>query len=492
MLKLLRTLFVLLFATALLWAAVVWHWQRTGQSVDARDVLLYLVVLPLVVIGGALALRWAWRRADVAQNARSAAAVAAGGASAGAAAAPPPTERRLTMPVLAVAAVVPGADNVAAALELAAAPPTLALDPQLRDADGLGVFTRRCADLQPAELPDAVRHLPGADAFARSVALGERCVDEILQAWPQADDADAANVADAVKPRAERPLLLLWGLPEATSAEQRGAIEQHLATGVARWRALTPGFAWQLELVPVRHGEALLLQAERRLVMAQRNGRDELLLVVAAQSLLDEREADRLDGAGRLFTAQRGQGVMLGEGGAALLLATAQAEDAAAQAHQSTTTASAAQLSMPRAPEPLLRLHRLSAQRRDKPIDDAGRVSADTLIEAVRQAIEVAQLPPEQIALVAADTDAQRNRVGELTQALQAVLPKIDFAEQCRRSGLVAGCTGVAAAPIALALAATHVQQRREPALLITQSDAHDRLAAVLSPLPEPAAPAPA
>jgi hypothetical protein len=50
----------------------------------------------------------------------------------------------------------------------------------------------------------------------------------------------------------------------------------------------------------------------------------------------------------------------------------------------------------------------------------------------------------------------------------------------------------VAAAPIALALAATHVQQRREPALLITQSDAHDRLAAVLSPLPEPAAPAPA
>jgi hypothetical protein len=475
----------MLFVTALVWAAVVWHWQRTGRSVEPRDVFVYLVALPLVVIAGFLALRWAWRRADKAQSAAAAQPAPAAAAGAGKTAGPSEQERLLAMRVLGVGAVLPGADDAAAALELAAEPPTIKLDAELRDRDGLGVFTRRCEALEPVELEDAPVALQGA-VLARGLALGKQCVEAVLQGWPEMEDAAVANAAadGARKAASATPLHLLWAVDEASSAEERAVVERFVGAQLPVWSAQTPGLAWQLELAAVRNGEALLLQAERRLVMAHRQGREEAVLVVAAQSMLDERIADRLDAEGRLFTATRGQGVMLGEGGAALLLAPPPLEAAAA-----------AQAGAPAPwPEARARLHRLSAQRREKSADESGRITGDTLAEAMRQALAVApDLKPDALPLVVADTDAQRARVNELLQALQAVLPALQMAEQCRRVGLVAGCTGLAAAPLTLALAAVHAHTRGEPVFALTQADAHDRLAVLVTPapLPEEAAAAP-
>jgi hypothetical protein len=481
MLKLLRSLFLMLFVTALVWAAVVWHWQHSARAVAPRDVIVYLVALPLVVIVGFVALRWAWRKAERSQ---ASAARAASATSPTAVAAPTPSEqeRLLALRVLGLGVVIPGADDANAALELTAEPPTIKLDPHLRDRDGLGVFTRRCAALEPAELGDAPSSLQGSP-LARALALGDRCVEALLQAWPQAeDDAHTPDSAGSVKPPNPLPLHLLWAVDEHARSEERALVDRFVNARLPVWAAQTPGLAWQLELGPVRNGEALLLQAERRLVMAHRQGRDELVLVVAAQSLLDERVADRLDAEGRLFTAQRGQGVMLGEGGAALLLAPPPLKIETAP-----SAARPAMLSGPTLPELRAQLHRLSAQRREKSADEAGRVTGDTLAETMRQALAVVpQLKPEALPLAIADTDAQRSRVNELLQALQVALPGLQMAEQCRRIGLVAGCTGVASAPMALALAAAHAHAKREPALMLTQADPHDRLAAVITPPPSP------
>jgi hypothetical protein len=481
-LKLLRSLFLMLFVTALVWAAVVWRWQHTARAVEPRDVLVYLVALPLAVIVGFVALRWAWRRAERAQSSAAAPGTSAGVAAIAAPPAPSEQERVLALRILGLSVALPGAEDASAALELAAEPPTIKLDAQLLDRDGLGVFTRRCAALEPPELPDEHAALQGS-VVARALALGERCVDAVLQAWPlPEDDARANTSARAARAAAELPLHMLWAIDEHASTQERAAIEAFVNARLPAWSAQTRGLAWQLELAPVRNGEALLLQAERRLVMAHRAGREELVLVVAAQSLLDERVADRLDAEGRLFTAQRGQGVMLGEGGAALLLAPPPLKIETAP-----SAARPAMLSGPTLPELRAQLHRLSAQRREKSADEAGRVTGDTLAETMRQALAVVpQLKPEALPLAIADTDAQRSRVNELLQALQVALPGLQMAEQCRRIGLVAGCTGVASAPMALALAAAHAHAKREPALMLTQADPHDRLAAVITPPPSP------
>ena len=144
MLKPVRLLLLALCITALMWAAVVWRWRHTQRAIGTDDIVLFLAVLPLLVLAGALALRWAWRRADAVHEATAARAAAAS-AAAPTTALPPATEREPAMRMLAWGVAMAGADDAATALALLDDPPALRLDAELRDADGLGVFTRRAA-----------------------------------------------------------------------------------------------------------------------------------------------------------------------------------------------------------------------------------------------------------------------------------------------------------------------------------------------------------
>jgi hypothetical protein len=462
MLKLVRLLFLALFATALVWAIVVWQWQTSHRAIDTQDIVLYLVLLPLVVVGGVLALRWAWRRAALAQAAKAAAAAAAPAATAAAA---PVAERQRVMQVLACGVVMPGASDASSALERIAEPPPVQLDPDFRDGDGLGVFTRRCAGVD-------------GDMAVRAAVLAERAMEPVLQclqqlapqeeASPQHDDTQAhptlvtrRRAAPAPKP----PLHVLWGVDESHHAEQRAAISQRADALLQAWSLQLPAYEWQLDMAPVRSGVALLLQAERRLVMSHRDGRDDRLVVIAAESLIDEALVDRLDAAGQLFTAQRAGGVMPGEAAAALLLAPP-LPDGANAAELGTAS---------------VQLHRLSAQRRDKSADAPGRIAATELSEAVRQAVEVSQHAADQLGAAVSDTDLQRSRTSEFFEALQQVAPQLSQMELCRCAGAATGSVGIAAAPLAVALAATHVQRHQAATLMLSHADPFDRLAAVLS-----------
>jgi len=487
MFKLFRWMFLALLLTALVWGAVVWRWQQTHRVIESRDIVLYLVVLPLVVVGGVLALRWAWRRADAAQAAAATAAASSANAKPAAPAAEP-AERVLVMRLLASNAVLPGAETAAAALEMSAEPPPVALDETLCDRDGMGVFTRRCASVDSEAfalaLADELPEADGAfdDAMVRALALVDPCVEPVLQVLRETSDALAAAHAQAAsnqhpmqararQPMARPPLRVVWALDERLPERQRQRLTQWAELRVRQWAARAGSFEWLLEAVPVGNGERLLAHAERRLLLAHREKHDEPMLLIAAQSSLGEELVEALDTAGRLFTAQRPSGVMPGEAAAALLLVPPALEGAPA------TT-------IPWPVEAPLQLHRLSLQRREKSADESGRIAGKEMAEAIRQAIEAAQRPADKITLAVTDTDLQRSRTSELFEALQAAAPHLGVVEQCRCIGSMGGAMGIASAPAVLALAAAHVQQHQEPALALSNADPFDRLAALLWPPP--------
>jgi hypothetical protein len=457
-----RLLLLSLVITALVWAVVVWRWQQTQRAVGMRDMAVYLVALPVLLVCGVLALRWAWRRAA---HVQVAAALAASAQPLAVAAASVATgEAHGAMHVLAQGVACAGADDAAAALNLLTDAPPAQLDPLLRDADGMGVFTRRCAQVD-------------ADGPDRAVALVHRCIEPVLRTLRHLSDAAQASLPPDEpapahptlivprKPQRARPVLhVLWGLSETADSSARATTASMAAASVKAWSRQLGGFDWQLDLLPVPSGEALLLQAEQRLLTGCGEARDEMVLVIAAESSLDETLVERLDAAGQLYTARRQGGVMPGEAAAALLLAAPSRDDGAMRE---------------------VLLHRLSTQRRDTSADGAGRVSATALADTLRRAIAATGLDSATLALVVADTDMRSSRIGELFDALQIVGPHLAAADMCRCTGAAVGAVGVASAPLALALAATHVQQRHEATLMLSHSDPFQRLAVVLSAPPD-------
>jgi hypothetical protein len=456
--RLIRLLLLSLVVAGLVWAVVVWRWQQIPHAVGMRDMAMYLAVLPLLVVCGALALRSAWRRAAQVQ----AAAALAASAQPLAAASSAPVETCGAMHVLAQGVACAGADDAAAALNLLADSPPAQLDMLLRDADGMGVFTRRCAQIDV-----------DVDGSDRVLALVQRCIEPVFRTLRELIHAVQASLPPGEpepehptlvlppKPQHARPVVrVLWGLPETAESFVQATTAGLAAALVRAWSQQLSELDWHLDLRPVPNGEALLLQAEQRLLTDRSETREEMVLLIAAESMLDEVLVERLDATGQLFTARRQGGVMPGEAAAALLLAPSSRNEDATRAAL---------------------LHRLSAQRRDASADNAGRISAGALADTLRRAIAASGLDSGTLALVVADTDMRSPRIGELFDALQMVAPHLAAADMWRCSGAAVGGVGIASAPLALALAATHVQRRGEATLMLSHSDPFQCLAVVLS-----------
>jgi hypothetical protein len=259
-------------------------------------------------------------------------------------------------------------------------------------------------------------------------------------------------------------LRVWWAVPEDATAQQQAAVQQAMAPCVAQWAKMMPLFDWQFELLPIASGERALLRADHRLQALHRERIDEMLLLVAAHSSLDRAAVAQWDGASRLFTAQGGRGVMPGEAAAALLLAP---------------------------PGPgALQLHRVAVLRRDKSADGPGRIAARELTEAARQVLAASAVQADAVAWVLSDIDARSPRGGELYAAMHDTLPSLSAAEQCLRAGEVSGEVGLAAAPLAVALAAEKAKRDEAPVMALTNAGAFDRLAAIIAPEPPAAEPA--
>jgi hypothetical protein len=473
------------------WVAVLWRWEASAHDMNTRDIVVYLALLPLTVFALALMLRWAWRGAALRQAAAAATAATAGASAAQGGttdASNADADRRHATMQLISAHLVCAAGASASELQAAAkdSAPRPALDPELRDEDGLPVLSARIEGLDLSAL-DALLDsaLPSARALRpewAELTANEhvlRALSALLTPLTQAVGALAPwgerfqLVPDA--PRGQPPakhVRVLLGWPEDWSA-----FEQELGLACVAELIKTTGDAPIPQACFVLtslagHGEALLTHADRLLQTMAREGHADPLIVAACHSTLSDAAIEALERQGELFTAtKRPKGRMPGEAAAALVLA-----DAAWPA-------------APDADSPLPHLHRPAVLMRDKSVDAPGRVSSEMATQAITHALMAARLGGDAVAALACDADQHSPRGAEFHSAAMALVTELDAVEDMRSLGTVTGAVGAVSTLLVVACAAERAQAADKPCLAVTVGDAFARLALVA--LPGPPRPAP-
>jgi len=494
-----------LIVSALVWLTTIWRWQNQGADVGTSDILLQLILLPVllaVVLGGAI---WA-----VGLTRRQAAApLAASPAARPTAAAPETTANPLDTGVGLASAVVlaervrlsAGDDPAQAREALASSSVRPGLDPHLQDVDGMPVFSARYPELDVDGWLEAVQAAPqiaqaGGDQswqpeVMRALALLHPVLHEALEAllteagpeaagwqsWLQrgrsastpegavpASQADQPSYLSGVaRPeapaaqlarKAQAPVLTIRLLLPAWPSEQR---EQAVVWVKAQCGALLDwaeamsarGVTWLVE--PLQQSEDLWTEVDQTLVRWQREGRPELLLLLAADSALSPQVIERMQARGELFTAQHQIGRMPGEAAVALLLGTPHwLGQAAGEAPGAD------------APPDAVRLLRPLRARRDKSADAQGRLGVQAVVGALQQLS--AQHHPDAEALhIVTDADHRASRSGELYESVSAVWPAVDPMLAITRVGQGCGDLGVAGALVPCALASAWLRTA-EPA----------------------------
>ena len=473
------------------WITVLWHWQATSRDIGTRDIVVYLLALPVTLFVFALLLRWAWVGVADKQAQRSAASDAAADAGPAAGATKDDPERHATWQLLGAHLVCAAGDS-ASALQAAAkdGAPRPALDTELRDADGLPIITARIQDLDTAAFattleaplqsvrarrPEWAELAPG-DHVVRALAALERplvaAVDSLLPwsvrfvAEPSARGTGGAQAA----PAPERRVRVLLGWPADWSAFEQELARLCVLDGLATsGGSLIPAACFAVT-VHAGSGEELLLHADRLLQTLAREGRDEPLIVAACHSAIGDAAVEVMERAGSLYGAQRPRGQMPGEAAAALVLAGADwpaAPEAAADASQP-------------------HLHRPTLLRRDKSIDAAGRVNAEVVSQSISHALATARIGADQLAGAVCDADLHTARTAEFYGASMGLLSALDSTEDMRLLATVTGAVGVVSALLVVACAAERAVSAEKPQLAVTLGDAFARLALIAWPARPP------
>ncbi len=474
------------------WVVTLWQWYRSQQPLNSEEVATQLILLPvgltlaaLLAWWGAARLRqWLAKPVEAAVVATPAGGVDPAQKNEGGAAAQ-------SMPlglacILAEALTLPeGDDPQAAWTTLRSGPLRPGLDPQLQDADGMPIFSSRMAGLSTEDWLDAhaeVTASPLPESLLRAMALIEAPLHQLLCALPAPDGLEWAGAGTETdlssSVRGEGGATFLSGVGQSGGRDQ-----------ALRRRELAPSLDIQL-WVPsdwtdehrslfldwLRHQSGMALDwarasgsVEPRWSVASIDGpeagwdhllprlselhadvRPRLLLVLAAQSLVDEACVAGLQARGELFTTQHQGGRVPGEGAAGLLLANAPMV-------ARCTPAQHPWLGMP------------CTARRQRSADRSGRPGSDELISVMQQALS----PWVQAAPGASgqgswwclsDADHRPGRASELFEAFQALQPDADAMQSVLRLGDVWGELGIARALLPVALAASVVRQGAQPA----------------------------
>ena len=472
------------------WVAVLWRWEATSRDMNTRDIVVYLALLPLTVFGLALLLRWAWRGAAqrYGDAAAAAAATAAAAPAAAAASSADDARRYATMQVLA-APLLCAAGASAAELQAAAkeGAPRPALDPELRDADGLPVLTARIPGLDTgalaapleaplastrAQRPEWADLTPPEHMLRALAALQEPLLQALAALAPwgaRFEPAPDTPRGQTPEPAPERHVRVLLGWPADWSAFEQ-ALGLAFATDLIETTSGAPIPAACFMLTAhAGSGEELLLHADRLLQTLVREGHDDPLIVAACHSTIGEAAIDALERDGLLFASQkRPKGRMPGEAAAALVLADA---------------------TWPAAPDadgPVPHLHRPAVLRRDKSVDAPGRVSSELVLQAMTQALAASRLGADAVAALVCDADLHSARGAEWHGGALALAPNLDTNEDMRLLGSVTGAVGAVSALLVVACAAERARAGEKPCLAATLGDAFARLALVALPGPPP------
>ncbi|WP_222566024.1 hypothetical protein [Novilysobacter antarcticus] len=471
------------------WLVAILYWRASGATPATPQIVGYLLVLPLLLIGGFLLVRalMRWRKA---RRDHAAPQSPAGGATPQVATTQVEADRIVyLLDSAALTRAGSGGEVLAGAL---LQPQRPSLHPSLRDQMGLPVFAAQVDDLDVESvrvavsglLPESGPRSPGfADDQLRALALLDQVAEDLLYAaLPTADASIAAapSTDTAMHPHAmqhSRSSRALAPPPQAPVLHIRLLLPAHWTEPVRRaclaWiadKASAIGFAsgaFRVGVEPVAGAADAWRVIDR---LAQTDGPADAAptdthLLLAAHSLVDELAVSRLDATRSLLVSGHPEGLIPGEGAAGLWLSMANPGEGRAA--------------------PPLRLHRVVHGA-----PGHGRAAGRELAALLQRALEVAALPVEDVAAVFSDADHRPSRAIEIAGAMTACLPELDPVEQGRHLGLVCGETGAVAALAMLAAAAAQATADDGPVVLASVADGRVRFAAALSPMPTPESPA--
>jgi len=459
----------------LVWIAVLWRWRATQRDMDEGDIVLYLGLLPIVLFALALAVRWAVRSAMARQAAAATAAATAGAspASSGAAAQGKPPLHWHVLGAWINTAAGASVDELLAALE--AGSPRPAPDPALHDDEGLPLMSARMADLDTtdieAALPADLEH-PMPERALRALAGLSPLIDEFsgsllnwAEAWSDAESPSARPQGSAAPADEERLVRVLASWPadwdDDCCATAQAWLTQRLCDPLT---AVLPPERWSIRSQRMS-GTELLSAAERTLDALQAQGRDDPVVLMACHSDLDAGAIRALESRQRLFHAtRRPKAAMAGEGAAVLVVsAVAWPADAPIENER-------------------VRFVSPALVRRAQSVEAPGRVSADDAVRLVEHGLTSAGLDGASVAKLASDADQHTARATELFAVTLALTPDLDANEDFRLAGTLTGRVESVAPLLTLAMAAAQARESGKPAVALSLSDPHWRMAAVLRP----------
>ena len=458
---LLRPVVLAVLVTLLIWLAVIIYWQETVRLVTAEDVGIYLVGLPLLVVAGGLLLRVGYRRyADGKRRGAGAPAAAPCVVAAD------ERERGFSLALLAIGLASAAGQAAADCLKTLKAREVQPLpDRELRNRDGFPVHAARVGDLATDELIAALEAIDGAplpEHVTRALALLDAALTPPLDALAAALPAlDKRGQPVTPVPRLTVDVLL----PAAWDTRCRATALRHLGDRLAGcgW----PAGAMTVNAIAADEGVVGLKQLDAFCLNANRADGDDLYLLAACESAIDDDLVSALEASGQLFATARPQGRIPGEGAAAVLV-------------RIPPKVTAWQT-------PLGLLGRVAIAVRDKSADAGGRISHETLLEASRNSLAVSEVPAADVSLVVSDIDQRATRGAECIGAIDSLLPELDTNRQFIAAGQALGQLGSAGALLALGLAAAAVQSEDKPALLMAAAHSVERAAAVVRPWLAPA-----
>jgi hypothetical protein len=474
--RILKPLLLFVLVTFVIWVAVLWQWEKTHRDMTVVDIALYLGVLPLLVFGLLLALRWAWRGAGeraktAAQAAAAAAAANSSGAAPTAAQAQEAAARHATVKVLAAFVASPTGQAASDILQAAAeGQPRPDLDKELKDLDGMPVMCARIAELETQELADQLEPVIAATRSQQSAWADSALSSHALRALC-AMEKPLQHSIDALRSWEERfttgnsMVRVLVGWPaEWTAFEQAVAlawVRLHL-TGLAGPGIAASRFAFESQ---AGTGEQLWIKADQLLQVLARDKREDVLVVAACHSGISDEAVAELAEQKRLFSAAtHPKGLMPGEAAAALVLAPPE---------------------WPASPDddmPPVHLHRPAVLKRDKSIEAGGRISPDCLRDTLTQALAASQLEASSVGALVCDADQHSARSTELFGTTLDMLAHLDPTEDMRLIGVGNGHTGVASTLLVVAAAAERARSVDKPTVALTLGDAFLRLALLVRP----------
>lgn len=452
--RIIRTGFVLLLACSLVWALVLAWWADRLHTPSPRDMLLYMALLPLALLGG-----YALLRAFIDGLRYPAVPAAAPQPAISAQTSTPPEQLRpaLWRPLKASfvhTAQGAGVAQLRNALEAGKRPGP---DPQLRDADGFPVFAGRvealdCDDLA-ARLDTLASRIGAAPihqpAIVRALAILEHALPDILAALDEAPTESSATATLA--PR------LCWFVPQSWPSHCFPMLEAWLL----EHREVLEHPPGEIRIVPAA-STAELLQVLFGEHPADAGSAP--LLVMAAESSLAEDVILGWEHAGTLFNAHNQHGRIPGEAAAALLFGPPRCDPA--------DDIGAA------------RMAEAVRDRRPAPPGTHNSTKDETLSSVRSRAMSQAQLQPEQIGVVIGDIDHRAASAVEVFTALGDEFGHLDPSTDVLALGAGCGDTGIVAPLLALALASELATQDARPALCLFAQDSIDRAAVVVTPAP--------